>query len=91
VGVTFPLKAVSTTVAARVETWTRLQMHWRTRPIQPNHGKPTVSVEIESSAWLAEVMIWVSGEAELATTGLSTNTMNSTMGHTGGPASGRPG
>jgi hypothetical protein len=26
-----------------------------------------VSVEFESSAWLAEVMIWVTGEAELAT------------------------
>src|SRR5205814_10609914 len=39
-------------------------------PIQPNYGKPVVSVEFESSTWLAEVMIWVTGEAELATVGL---------------------
>jgi hypothetical protein len=52
---------------ARGETWTRLEMRWHVRPIQPSYGKPVVSVEFESSAWLAEVMIWVTGEAELAT------------------------
>lgn len=70
-GVTFPLEALSAAVTARVETWARLEMRWHTRPIQPNYGKPVVSVEFESSAWLAEVMIWVTGEAELATVRLA--------------------
>jgi hypothetical protein len=65
--VTFPLEVLSAAVAARAETWAHLEMRWHTRPIQPNYGKPVVSVEFESSAWLAEVMIWGTGEGELAT------------------------
>jgi hypothetical protein len=65
--VTFPLESLSTAVAVRVEAWTRLEMRWHSGPIQPNHGKPVVRVDFESPAWLAEVMIWVTGEAELAT------------------------
>lgn len=64
---TFPLEVVPTAVTARTEAWARLEMRWHTHPIQPNHGKPVVSVEFESSAWLAEIMIWVTGEAEMAT------------------------
>jgi hypothetical protein len=70
-GVTFPLEALSAAVAVRVETWVRLEMRWRTRPIQPDCDKSVVSVEFESSAWLAEVMIWITGEAELATVRLA--------------------
>ena len=66
-GVTFPLEALSAAVTARVETWARLEMRWHTRPIQPNYGKPVASVELESSAWLVGVIIWVTGEAELET------------------------
>jgi hypothetical protein len=72
--VTFPLEALSVAVAARAETWTRLAMHWRMRPIEPNYGKPVVSVELESAAWLVEIMIWSSGEAELATMRLADDT-----------------
>lgn len=75
VGVTFPLETVSAAVAARVETWTQLEVRWHARPIQPNHGKPVVGVEFESSAWLVEVMIWVTGETELTTVRLSDNRM----------------
>jgi len=42
-------------------------MRWHTGPTQPNYGKPVVTVEFESSAWHAEVMIWGTGEGELAT------------------------
>jgi hypothetical protein len=69
--VTFPLAALSAAVTARVEIWVRLEMRWHTRPIQPNYGKPFVRVDFESSAWLAEIMIWVTGEAELATVRLA--------------------
>jgi hypothetical protein len=55
-------------VGARAESWTRLEMRWQAHPIQHNFGQPVVSVEFESSsAWFVEVMIWASGEAELAT------------------------
>ena len=70
-GATFPLEALSAAVTARVETWARLEMRWHMRPIHPNYGKPVVSVEFESSAWLAEIMIWVTGEAELETVRLA--------------------
>ena len=66
-GVTFPLELLSAAVAARAETWAHLEMRWHTRPLNPNHEKAVVTVEIESSAWVAEVMIWGTGEGELAT------------------------
>ncbi|WP_165945089.1 hypothetical protein [Micromonospora sp. KC723] len=47
---TFPPEVLSIAVAARAETWAHLEMRWHTRPIQPNYGKPVVSVEFESSA-----------------------------------------
>ena len=42
-------------------------MSRRAFPIQPNHGKPVVRAELESAAWLVQIMIWNSGEAELET------------------------
>lgn len=42
-------------------------MSWRTFPAQPNHGKPVVRSESESAAWLVQIMIWSTGEAELET------------------------
>jgi hypothetical protein len=52
-GVTFPLEALSAAVAVRVETWVRLEMRWHTRLIQPNYGKPVVSVELDPGRALA--------------------------------------
>ena len=63
--VTFPLDALGPAVAARAETWERLGLEWRIRPVAPNHGKPVVVSEFESVTWLGNVLIWVSGEAEL--------------------------
>jgi hypothetical protein len=45
------------------------------RPIRSNYGKPVVSVELESAAWLVEIMIWSSGEAELGTVRLADDTI----------------
>jgi hypothetical protein len=63
--VTFPLEILSVAVAARNAIWARLEMHQRTNAILPNHGKPVVSVELESTSWLVEIMVWNTGEAEL--------------------------
>ena len=65
--VTFPLQILASAVEERDETWERLNMSRRAFPIQPNHGKPFVRVELESRAWLVQIMIWSSGEAELET------------------------
>ncbi|MER5326900.1 hypothetical protein [Streptosporangium roseum] len=61
----FPLDALGSAVAARAETWERLGLEWRIRPVAPNHGKPVVVSEFESATWMGEVLIWISGEAEL--------------------------
>jgi hypothetical protein len=63
--VNFPLDALGPAVAARAETWERLGLEWRIHPVAPNHGKPVVVSEFESAAWLGDVLIWISGEAEL--------------------------
>jgi len=47
--VTLPLEALAAAITARADTWARLELRWHTRPIQPNDGKPVVSVEFESS------------------------------------------
>ena len=65
--VTFPLQMLAPAVEERAETWARLKMSQRAFPIQPNRGKPVVRVELESAAWLVQIMIWSSGESELET------------------------
>jgi hypothetical protein len=63
--VNFPLDALGSAVAARAEAWERLGLEWRIRPVAPNHGKPVVVGEFESATWMGDVLIWISGEAEL--------------------------
>jgi hypothetical protein len=65
--VSFPLQVLASVVDEHVETWARLAMSWRTFPVQPNHGKPVVRAELESAAWIVQIMIWSTGEAELET------------------------
>ncbi|MFI2664134.1 hypothetical protein [Micromonospora carbonacea] len=72
---TFPLEALPVTVKARAETWARLGMRWHTHPIQPNHGKAVVVSEFESTTWLAAIIIWATGEAELTTVRLADDRM----------------
>ncbi len=64
---TFPLEALSAAVSARAETWARLGLVWRTRPIDPNHDKPVVVGEFESATWIGDILVWITGEAELET------------------------
>jgi hypothetical protein len=35
--------------------------------VAPNYGKPVAVARFESVSWLGDVMIWITGEAELAT------------------------
>jgi hypothetical protein len=68
---TILLEQLATAVAARSETWTRLGLAWQTGPISPNYGKPVVRSEFQSGTWLAEIMIWCTGETELSTVRLT--------------------
>jgi hypothetical protein len=73
--VTFPLQMLAPAVEERAETWDRLDMSRRAFSVEPNHGKPVVRVELESGAWLVQIMIWSSGEAELETIRLTDDRM----------------
>jgi hypothetical protein len=42
-------------------------MRLQVQPIRPNYGKAFVNAKFESAAWLVEIAMWGSGEAELAT------------------------
>lgn len=68
---TFPLESLAAAVTARDETWARLEMVWHARPAQSNFGKTVVSSQLECASWLAEIMIWGTGEAELGTVRLA--------------------
>jgi hypothetical protein len=63
----FPPEALSAAIAARADIWERLALRWQMGQVQPNYGKPVVSAALESAAWLVEVTIWGTGEAELTT------------------------
>lgn len=64
---TFELESLGVCITARAATWTALGMAWQVKPISPNYGKAVVIGAFESADWLGDIMIWVSGEAELAT------------------------
>jgi hypothetical protein len=66
-GVTFPLESLPAAVTARAETWATLGLSWRLHPVEPNHGKAIVIGKFESEAWLGDILIWITGEAELET------------------------
>jgi hypothetical protein len=64
--VSFDLELFALGVRARSDTWSALRVAWQVKPVEPNHGKPVVAGTFESVAWLAEMTVWITGEAELA-------------------------
>src|SRR4051794_11120360 len=65
--VTFPLESLRAAVTARAETWATLGLSWRLHPVEPNHGKAIIIGKFECDAWLGDILIWISGEAQLET------------------------
>jgi hypothetical protein len=65
--VSFQLEAVAALIGARTDKWTDLGLACDTRPISPNHGKPVVVADFRSAAWLVEILVWDTGEAEVGT------------------------
>jgi hypothetical protein len=64
--VSLDLELFALGVQAKTATWSALRVVWQVKPVEPNHGKPVVAGTFESVAWLAEMTVWITGEAELA-------------------------
>jgi hypothetical protein len=65
--VAIDLEALGPAVRDRAAVWVRLGVIWEIQPVAPNHGKAVVEARFESPAWMGDLMLWVTGEAELAT------------------------
>jgi hypothetical protein len=65
--VTFDLRLFALGVEAKAAIWTTLGVAWQLKPISPNYGKPVVSGTFESPAWIGDMTVWITGEAELGT------------------------
>ncbi|MEU8609455.1 hypothetical protein AB0C29_15785 [Actinoplanes sp. NPDC048791] len=63
----FPLRELAPALTARAGAWERLGLAWAIGPVLPNWGKAVVKAEFESAELVGDLMIWVSGEAELST------------------------
>jgi hypothetical protein len=82
---TFDLDSFALGVEAKAAIWTTLGVAWQLKPISPNYGKPVVTGAFESSAWIGDMTVWITGEAELVTSawpmaGTSSSTMTSFPG-----------
>lgn len=69
--VTFDLGSFSAGVEAKAVTWTAPGVRWQLKPVSPNHGKPVVMGVFESARWIADITVWITGEAELVTVRLA--------------------
>jgi hypothetical protein len=64
---TFDLDSFALGAEAKAAIWTTLGVAWRLKPISPNYGKPVVTGAFESPAWIGDMTVWITGEAELVT------------------------
>ncbi|MEU8228542.1 hypothetical protein AB0C12_02950 [Actinoplanes sp. NPDC048967] len=71
----FPLRELGPALTARAGTWERLGLAWTIGPVLPNRAPAVVQAEFESAELVGDLMIWVSGEAELSTVRLTDDRM----------------
>jgi hypothetical protein len=64
--VVFDLEQLDAALHRRAGTWSRLGVVWRVEPRAANEGLPIAVARCESAAWLGDMKIWVTGEADLA-------------------------
>lgn len=64
---TFDLTALGSKVRERTAEWDALGLAWTIRPIHPNYGKAMTSADFEGAGWLAQILIWETGETDLET------------------------
>lgn len=65
--VAFDLEMFAPRIRQHAHEWDRLGLDWSIGPIQPNHGKAVTSATFENGEWLAEILIWETGETDLGT------------------------
>ena len=65
------LSALAAGIHEREEDWVLLAMAWTVGPIHANYGKPMTAAEFESDDLHGEILLWVTGEAELESMRLS--------------------
>jgi hypothetical protein len=65
--VTFDLSLLPASVEGRAARWNSLGVAWTVNPVAPNHGKPVVVAEFESEQWAGDLIVWITGEAEMVT------------------------
>lgn len=63
----FDLTALDSKVRERAAEWYALGLVWTTGPIHPKYGKAVTSADFEGAGWLAQIIIWDTGETELET------------------------
>lgn len=63
----FDLAIFAPRVQSHSLTWDALDLAWSLRPVYPNHGKAMTGASFENGDWVAELLIWESGELELET------------------------
>lgn len=65
--VAFDLEMFAPRVRQHADEWDLLGFDWSIGPIEPNHGKAITSATFENGEWLAEILIWETGETDLGT------------------------
>ncbi len=63
--VSINLACLAPRIHAKGQMWQSLGVRWTVGPVDPNHGKAVVVASFESSEWLGQLTVWVTGEAEL--------------------------
>jgi hypothetical protein len=69
------LSSFAPALERRASAWASFGVEWVVEPVARNYGKPVVVARFESVSWLGDVMVWITGEAELATARLADNWM----------------
>lgn len=64
---TFDLTALGSQVRERAAELDALGLAWTPGPIHPNYGKAMTSADFEGAGWLAQILIWETGETDLET------------------------
>lgn len=66
-GGSFPLESLPAAVTACAATWATPGLSWHVHPVEPNHGKAVIIGEFESDAPLGDMLVWITGDAQLET------------------------
>lgn len=64
--VPFDLESLAVALRSQSQRWEALGGSWHVHPVREDGDKLRVGASFESVAWLADITVWSTGEAELA-------------------------